>query len=281
MPAPKRPKIRAVWLGQALKEIREAKKLTAKYVGAHVGKDASTISRIESGEQPISEEVLESFLDICEMHDSHRRSDLRIIRRDAAQGGWWDGYRKDVAPSLMDRAWMESKAITIRAFDITYIPGLLQLPEFAGSLMRAGLPSTPNHEIQRWVDMRMQRQHIITKHRPVKFHSIIDEQLLRRRVGTTETMREQLDYLVEASQRPNVEIRLLPADRCIGVAGSFVLFDLIDPYPAVASVATPAGDLVVEGDDLEGPTQAYDRLLQDSLEPEVSRQRIIAERDQL
>src|SRR5690606_27521940 len=126
--------------------------------------------------------------------------------------------------TLMDRAWMESKACGIRTFDITYLPGLLQLPEYAEALMTAKHPELPKSEIQRWIDMRMQRQHVITKHRPTSLHCVIDEQLLHRTAGSPKTMKEQIDYLVEASSRPNITIQVLPSNQCTGLEGSFELF---------------------------------------------------------
>lgn len=276
-----RKKIRTVWLGQALKEIREGAKLNMKQVGEHIGKDSSTVSRMENGEVSVPERILDGILEVCGFTDNHRIADLKVIRQDAAQGGWWDGYRRDVASTLMDRAWMESKAVSIRAFDITYIPGLLQLPLYAENIMRAWLPETPATEIARWVEVRMQRQHVLTKYRPVQFASIIDEQLLHRIVGDTSVMQEQLGYLVEVSQRPNIEIRILPANKCIGIAGSFEVFELSDPYPEAAYLATPAGDICVEGDSLVELSQAYDRLQEASLNPDESRELIISERDKL
>lgn len=274
-------KLRAVWLGQALKEIRSQTKLTTKQVGDHIGKDSSVVSRMESGEIPVSKQALEGILEVCEMTDPRRTRELEIIRDDAVQGGWWDGYRKDIAATLMDRAWMESKAVSIRSLEAMVLPGLLQLPEYAEDLMRTSNPDRSDTDISRWMDMRMQRQHVITKHRPVAFHSILDEQLLRRVSGSAEVMKEQLDYLAEVSQRPNITIRILRSDRCTGVSGSYELFELVDPYPEVAYVATPAGDLCVEGDELARMTQAYDRLQEASLNPEESRELIILERDKL
>lgn len=276
-----RKKIRAVWLGQALKEIRESTKLTMKQVGEHIDRDSSTVSRMENGEVSVPEQILDGILEVCGFTDNHRIADLKVIRQDAAQGGWWDGYRKDVASTLMDRAWMESKAMSIQAFDITYIPGLFQLPSYAENIMRAWLPETSKSEIARWVEVRMQRQHVLTKYRPVQFASIIDEQLLHRVVGDEAVMREQLDFLAEVSQRPNVELRILPADKCSGIAGSFELFELVDPYPEIAYLATPAGDICVESDSLGELVQAYDRLQEASLNPEASRELIISERDKL
>ena len=274
-------KMRTVWLGQAIKELRESARLTTSQVGDHIGKNGSTVSRMENGEVSVPAHILDGIIEVCGLTDTHRIADLTTIRRDATQHGWWDGYRKDVASGLMDRAWMESKAIKIEAIDITYLPGLLQLPAYAESLMRLTFPDASNLEIERWVEMRTQRQHVISRHRPVVLHSIIDEQLLRRKPEDTDTMRELLAYLAEVAERPNVEIRILPCDICIGAPGSFELLTLVDPYPQVGYVATPAGDLCVESDALTDLTREYARIQQSCLSPDDSRRLIRSERDKL
>lgn len=278
----KKPKIRAIWLGKALAEIRTDADLTAKEVAAYVQRDASMISRMEDGLVPVSEEVLNGYMEMCGITDPHKRADLATIRRDAAQSGWWDGYKGDVVNTLMDRAWIESKATLIRAFDITYFPGLLQTPEYAEAIMRAGNPSPPSDvEIERWREVRMTRQHIVTKHQPARLHCIIDAQLLGRVAGDAAVMKAQLDYLAAASERPNIEIRILPSDKCFGISGPFEVFELVEPYPEVAYVATPAGDICVEADPVDYLARAYDRLRDASLNPAASKELIIAERDKL
>ncbi|TQL76322.1 helix-turn-helix protein [Stackebrandtia endophytica] len=273
--------MRAVWLGQALKKIREEAKLTTRQVGYHVGKDASTISRMESGDVSVPEAILSGIIEVCGVTDSHRISDLTIIRRDAAHGGWWDGYRRDVASTLMDRAWLESIATSIQSYETMVLPGLLQLPTYAEALMRNGATSASDAEIRRWVDMRMQRQIILSRYRPVKFTSIIDEQLLYRSIGRPDVMGDQLGFLLEIGQRPNVDIWVMPSTVCAGVTSSFEVFTLTEPYPQVGYVSTPAGDLCVEGETLDDLNREYDRLKEHSLAPERSQMLIKAAKDKM
>lgn len=277
----KEPTIRVIWLGQALRDIRDTAGLKQKDAGAHLGRDGSSITRMESGEIPVSEEILDKWMEMCGITDPHKRADLETIRRDAAQSGWWDGYGGDVAPDLMDRAWMESKATNINAFDITYLPGLLQTPEYAEAVMRKADPDTPDAEIARWMEVRMTRQHILTRYHPTPFHCVIDECLLTRQAGGPEIMRAQLNHLIDTSKRDHIEIRILPGGAYQGNSGSFEVFDLEPPYPHVGHVATPVGDLCVEGTKVDKLVRAYDRLKNASLNPKASRALIIAERDKL
>ncbi|MEV0648177.1 helix-turn-helix transcriptional regulator [Phytomonospora sp. NPDC050363] len=277
----RKPTIRAVWLGQALREIRDEAGLSSKDAGAHLGCDASSIIRIEAGEMPVTSERLDLWLEMCGVSDPRRRSDLFTIRKDVGQTGWWDGYRADVAPLLMDRAWMESKAHAIRTVELTYLPGLLQTPEYAEALMRAWHPEVPDSGVESWVALRMNRQQILSKHRPIRFTTIISEHLLGSRTGGAKAMRVQLDRLLELSERPNIEVHVLPLGVTTGLGGSFEVFGLAKPYPEVAYAVIPAGDICLEGEPVEQLSEAYDRLLGAALDPAASRHLIIAERDKL
>lgn len=275
------PPIRAVWLGAQLREMREKVKLTVRDVGRHVGKGGSTISRMETAQYPVTEKDVNGYLDMCGITDPHRRTDLLTICRDVAQRGWWNGYSSDVASNLMDIAWMESKATAINSVDMTFLPGLVQVPEYAETLMRAKNPDASDAEINRWVDMRMKRQHILTQHKPVMLSCIIAEQLLRTPVGDPDDWKQQLSYLVEVSARPNVEVRVLPTETCTGLEGPFQVFSLVEPYPTVALVATSAGDICVEGRPVGQLAGGYDRLQVKCHDPKASSKLITTVKDKL
>ena len=280
-PKRRKPTIRALWLGQALREIRDQAGLTSKDLGGFLSRDASSIIRTEAGEMPLTPEMLNDWMELCGVTDPHKKADLTTIRKDAAQKGWWDGYRSDVASTLMDRAWMESKAIRMRSIELTCLPGLLQTPEYAGALMRARHPEVSEAELETWIGVRMNRQQVLSGHHPIQLMTIVEGHLLRARVGGTKVMRAQLDYLLEITQSSNVELRVLPDGTATGLGGSFEVIELADPYPEVAYAATPAGDICLEGDPVEELSRAYDRFSDESLDPGSSRELIIAERDKL
>lgn len=246
----------------------------------YLGKVQPSLSRMETGQYPVREDEVIAYLDICGVKDPHKRTDLLTMCRDVGQRGWWDGYDGDVASTLMDRLWIEARVSRIQECDVTYISGLLQTPEYAEALLRIN-PSIEDREIERLLEVRMTRQHIITKHYPTELHCLIDAQLLRRRTGSSEVMARQLEYLAEVGTRSNIEIRVLPSDICLGVDGPFEVMTLAAPYPQVGFVGTSAGDICVEGERVERLARTYDRLLEISLDPEASRELIIAERNKL
>lgn len=273
--------IRAIWLGQRLKELRDQAGLTVRDACTFLKKVPSTISRMEGGTYPVTETDVDGYLDMCGVNDPHKRTDLRTICIDVAQRGWWDGYTGDVAAVLMDRAWMESKAVKIRSFEPLVIPGLIQVPPYAAALMRAKNPAVPDLSVSRWVDMRMKRQHALTQHAPVRFEAIVDEHVLSCPVGDGETMRQQFDHLLKMIKMDNVELRILPSGTCTGLEGAFEVFDLQSPYPKVAYAMTTAGDICLEGQPVEELSAAYDRLLKSCLTPTATRELINKKREKL
>lgn len=254
--------LRAQWLGQQLREMRESRKLTLKAVGDFIKRDPSTVSRIESGMLPARVPEVLAYLDICGIDDRQRRDDLKTMSEDAWQKGWWDGFTANVASSLIDWIWLESRATEIYSFQVSVLPGLLQTREYAEALIRAAHPDASEEQIARFVDLRMNRQQRLDGAEPVRLRTIVDEGVLRRLVGGPEVMRAQLAHLREATRRRHVEVLVLPSE--VGAHpspdGAFDVFRMRPPYPVAGFISTPAGNLVVEGDKAETLLQTYDRL---------------------
>jgi hypothetical protein len=76
-------------------------------------------------------------------------------------------------------------------------------------------------------------------------------------------MRDQLTALLAVTDRPNVEIRVLPlrSGAHAGLEDSFLLYEMPDPYPDVAYVDSLAGTVYVEEDAaVDRFRQAYAQL---------------------
>jgi len=254
--------LRAQLLGQQLRELREEARLTLKDVAEYLQRDPSTVSRFESGVLPARVPEVLAYLDLCGINDPQRRDALKRLSQDVFQKGWWDGYVDDVAGSLVDRIWLESRASAIHTFQVVVLPGLLQTRDYAETIIRAADPDAPDEQIQRWVEVRMTRQQLLTKAEPMQLTAILDEAVLRRKVGGTTVMQSQLNHLISQATKPNIEIMVLPADAGAHASpdGAFEIFEMPDPYPEVGYVQTPAGEICIEAADVEHLARAYDLL---------------------
>jgi transcriptional regulator with XRE-family HTH domain len=261
--------LRAQWLGNELREMREQAGLTLKEVGEYLRRNPSTVSRFESGLMPARVAEVLAYLDICGVDDPKRREDLKKMSLELFQKGWWDGYAGDVAGGLIDRVWLESRATAISYFCTVVVPGLLQTRDYADHIIRTANGAATDEQIERWIELRMARQKLLDRDDPLELTAVIDEAVLQRMVGGTATMRGQLAHLITMAGRPGVEILVLP----FGVGahaspdGPFDILRMVEPYPDAAAMHTPAGAVYVEAEKATDLIAAYHRLCDAALSP--------------
>jgi transcriptional regulator with XRE-family HTH domain len=95
----------------------------------------------------------------------------------------------------------------------SHVPPLLQTKAYAAAIERCGPLQLTEQQIIERVDLRLARQSVLFRPRdPLKVTSLVTEHVLRSIVGDPEVMIEQLDHLVGLSERPNIGVRVLPAD---------------------------------------------------------------------
>lgn len=254
--------LRAQWIGHQLRSMREQARLTLKEVGDYLNRNPSTVSRMESGLIPPRVPEVLAYLDLCGIDDPRRRDDLKTMAQDAWRKGWWDGFTPDVAGTLIDWIWLESRATRIYSFQVSVLPGLIQTREYAEAVIRAEDDRASQDQINRYVELRVSRQRQLERDQPVAFSTIIEEGVLRRTIGNPDVMRGQLAHLRNVSTWPNVEIMVLPATAGAHASpdGAFDAFQMQRPYPPTGCISTVAGIVVVEGNKADSLFQRYDRL---------------------
>ncbi|MFC7386872.1 helix-turn-helix domain-containing protein [Sphaerisporangium rhizosphaerae] len=274
--------LRSQWLGKQLRELREAAGLTLKEAGDFLQRDASTISRLEAGIYPARPGDVEALLGLYGISHERQRDGLVRLSREAWQNGWWDAYAGDVGHGIVDNAWLESRAKQIRSFDALVIPGLLQTRDYMDAVMRAADWRSSEEQIARWIEFRLIRQQVLAASVP-GLVVVLDEAVLRRTVGGREVMRAQLGRLTETAKQSHVEIRVLPQASGAHASpdGAFKIYELPEPYPAIAYVSSPAGVIYVEAEEAERLMLKFDAICRDSLGSEESLDLIVAVAEEL
>ena len=121
------------------------------------------------------------------------------------------GAIQAVDDQFIDLPWLEARADRLRDYETLLIPGLLQTREYAETLIRnAAAADTPEEKIERMIELRMTRQQVLDGEASPSFAAVVDESVLRRIIGGPKVMRDQLTTLLDLTERPNVEIRVLP-----------------------------------------------------------------------
>lgn len=264
------PTVRRRRLGAELRRYREAAGLTIDHVAERLDCSASKISRLETGQTGASPRDVRDMLALYQVGEQEL-NDLMAVARETRQRGWWQPYG-----SVLTGAYIgfEAAAELIRSFEAQCVPGLLQIEDYARSVVQTAKTETPAREIEDRVKVRLARADLLTQEDPVAFWCVMDESVLRRQVGGREVMKRQLEHIVATAELPHVTIQVLPfeAGAHPGLEGSFVLLrfpDQADPDTVYVTMAT-GGVFQEKADELLLYASIFDRLQDAALPPEES-----------
>lgn len=191
-------------LGSRLRVLREAAGVSSDDAAAHIGKNRSTVSRLESGHSPIKDVDLEALLDFYGLRDGQERVALLTLNARLNEKKGWSRYRQHLESWYCSYLVLESAAQSIFTYEARFIPGLLQTPEYAEATIRARF--SDDEQVRRLVDIRRYRQSEIlrvpSRHHPVaQLWAIIDKTALEDNLDDRGIMRRQIEFLKEADAR--------------------------------------------------------------------------------
>jgi hypothetical protein len=168
------------------------------------------IWRIETGQTSLRSFDVEVM---CRVYgaEADMTEALMGLARETKARGWWQAYG-DAVPEWFDLyVGLEAAASKIYVYEQELIPGLFQTPSYARTLIRADHPDESEEEADRRVGLRVARQAVVRRTiDPPALQVALNESVLRRPVGGAQIMAEQLERLVEASELPNVSLRVVP-----------------------------------------------------------------------
>jgi transcriptional regulator with XRE-family HTH domain len=141
----------------------------------------------------------------------------------------------------------EQRATRIHEWEMRVVPGLLQTPEYARSVIRAGRPRDSDEAIARKVMDRMERQEVLNTDNPPMLWYILHEGVVRQQIGGPAVMKQQLTQLIELASRPGILLQILPftARENAGTNGPIMVFEF-DDSKTVCYTECNGGGRVVE-----------------------------------
>ena len=88
---------------------------------------------------------------------------------------------------------------------------------------------------------RLDRQRIFARPGPPSLWAVIDEGVLRRRIGGAEVMHDQLVHLAEMAARPMIKVHVIPAETGahIGLLGAFAIAGFAADAPGIVYFESP------------------------------------------
>jgi transcriptional regulator with XRE-family HTH domain len=259
-------------LGAMMRKLRARKGMTLEEAGGLVGVSKATVSRYETQAGPVKWLVIDALCREYGATEAERKAVVGLAK-DAKQQGWWNSFADSIPESMNLLLTLEDEAVYENHFACVYVPGLLQTRAYSTALQKANEVPLETTEIERLVDIRMQRQEILTRPKPPRLWAILDESVIRRVVGSPQTMREQLDRLLEANESPHITLQVLPFSQgAHGAAlGSFVIIGGTEPTLDVVYVDFHTGSLFLEKEEeLNRYRLAFEYLRAQALDMEAS-----------
>jgi transcriptional regulator with XRE-family HTH domain len=255
------PYVRRLRLAAELRLLRTDAGLTHEQLAKRIGQSRAQISRLENGHVVDQADIIQ-ILDALGV-DGDRWTQIITIAREAGERGWWES-NKSMGERQALFANLEAGAETIREFQMTFLPGLLQTPEFTRARTEADRLSGPvGYKPDKAVEARIGRQRMLRRPGGPTYDVIVDEVAVRRLAAPTEVVKQQLYQLAATvNGHPKISLRVLPVDAVIGgysvPRSAFSLYTFPDPGdPTVVAVDTVTDDLVLTDEDA---VRRYDEL---------------------
>lgn len=211
----------------ALRQARDALRMTQKEVADALDWSTSKLIRIEGGSVGISITDLKALLQHYEVTDAAEVARMVELARGSKKAMWWHEYRDVMPTDFYTFLGLEASAVRIKQFQSLVVPGLLQSRRYIEQVV--GLGDRPSERARRGVTVRLKRQELISEDGP-EFSFVLDESVLYRRVGSIAVMREQLLKLKDWTDHPRVTIQIVPFSAGIHEAmkASFEILELSD-----------------------------------------------------
>jgi transcriptional regulator with XRE-family HTH domain len=249
VPEVRSPTVRRRELGALLRALRNQQGLTVEQAAEQLLCSPSKVSRMETGHGAASPRDIRDLCDLYGVTDQAERDRMMQLAREGKRQGWWQPY--DLPYSTY--VGLEAEASSIRTFQPSVVPGLLQTEEYARAVHGAAEPESPMAEltpdvVDQRVKARLRRQRLLKEVNPLGFWAVLDEALLHRAVGGRAVMAEQLDHIAELTALRNVTVQVIPygAGAHPAPGSMFNILEFSAAVPDVVYVEGLAGWIYIE-----------------------------------
>ncbi|MEU2877428.1 helix-turn-helix transcriptional regulator [Streptomyces sp. NPDC007070] len=214
-------------LATRLREIRTEAGLTATELARRLDWYPSKISRIEHARTPPAITDIRAWCAACGA--DHVADDLVASAQsvDSMYMEWRRLQRTGLRHLQESRVELYERTRLFRVYCSTVVPGVLQTPAYATALLGAiaRFHHTPD-DVAEAVEARMKRSRVLFT-AGNRFSVLVEESVLRYRIGDSETMAGQLGYLLSLMSLPSVSIGVIPfsAHRPTWPLETFSVFD--------------------------------------------------------
>ncbi|MGW3343282.1 helix-turn-helix domain-containing protein [Nonomuraea rubra] len=271
--SPGSPTVLRILLGTQLRRLRTEKGISREDAGYSIRASHAKISRLELGQVSFKQRDVADLLTLYGVTDPEEREPLLALAKQANAPGWWHQYG-DLLPAWFEvYIGLEGAAAGIRTYENQFVPGLLQTPAYARAVIELAHEKAAESELERRVALRMTRQKRLES--GLTIWAVIDEAVVRRTLGGSETMREQIAHLLEITAERNITVQVMPFDRGghAAAGGPFSILRFPEPeLPDVVYMEQLTSALYLDKPaDSDHYMEVMDRLSIQAEEPKATR----------
>jgi transcriptional regulator with XRE-family HTH domain len=240
--------------GQELQRRRELRGLTQAQLGALVVISPQMIAHFEAGRR-------KPHLD-----------DARRLDQALGTDGFFTRFRRTLddtrfADYFAIAAEMESQAIGLKCYGSTLVPGILQTEHYARAVFNAFEVNPTSADVERRVANRRERAKLLDDARGAIVWAVLDENVIRRRVGGGQAMAAQLRHITTLAYCGRLRVHVLPfAVGAHALLESMVTLMRFADAPSVAYVeGLHTGRVLDDPATVDACQIAYDLAMSDAL----------------
>ncbi|MFI6102059.1 helix-turn-helix domain-containing protein [Lentzea sp. NPDC051213] len=265
--------VRGREFGAGVREALRRAGFTGRAAAEVLGWDPAKVSDMVNGKGGVTEGDLQRLLGLCRTPLEEAEHLVKLFH-ETRQPGWLQVHGTRFPILLRTLAEHEAVATEIIFWCMNAVPAVLQLPDYLRALIAAN-PNVPNEEADARVAARVDRQQQLFKHRcDMTFY--VDEQALRRPVGSPELMSDQLDHINTMGIRPYITSRVVPiaVGAHAGQAGTFTFLKFASLEPVVYVDAENHGVFLDDKDSIKAYANILKSLDRTALDAEQSKELI-------
>ncbi|WP_406342682.1 helix-turn-helix domain-containing protein [Streptomyces sp. NBC_01578] len=246
-------------LGAELRHRRDSAGLSQEELGLPLFVSGSFIGQLESGTRRMQ-------LDQAQKFDEILTTDGFFVRNCVA-------LKKSKYPDhFAEAAEAEAVARTIKEYAPQLIPGLLQTEPYARAVFRGGLPMAAESVVDDLTRVRLDRAQLLSDPTTPLFWSVLDEAVLRRKVGGPAVMTEALNHVLKLAHEHRIIVQVLPfnAGAHMAMEGPLKLMSFDDAPPLAYLQGLGTGKLHDDPATVRHYELTYDLVAASALSPEAS-----------
>ncbi|WP_406499231.1 helix-turn-helix domain-containing protein [Streptomyces sp. NBC_00846] len=244
--------------GAVVQALRVHAGLSRSDFGEQVRFSKHTVESVELGRRMPDDAFVERAEQALGNTGALRKASTHLTRGEPGLAAWFRRWAR-----------LEKVAVSLCTYECRLVPGLLQSEGYARAAFDNSIPPQSDEQMEAQVTARMERQQLIRERPNTSFSFVMEEHIVRRRLGGTEVTQGQLDIILDFAELRNVSVQIMPINSVChaGLDGPLALAETSDGRRLAYSEGQKNGRLIADPTEAAVLHQRYATLRSQALTP--------------